>query len=964
MSEILEDILTTSAMYEDNETLKDILMHYGVKRRSGRYPWGSGEDPYQHEDFFLKRVERLKADGWTETPENIMSEFGMTTGQYRKEKSLAAAELKCYRVNRAKSLQKDGLGPTEIARIMSKDGELISESTVRGWLTENSLANTTKAQQTADFIRKQIEEKGMIDVGAGVEIELGVSRERLNQALKILQDEGYPVWKGGIPQATNPGQQINQMIICPKGTPHKDIYNYDQVNSLRDYTSDDDGATFRKFEYPASISSDRVKMLLYDEVNPLDGELSQTKDGVMQIRRGVADLDLGNSRYAQVRILVDGDKYLKGMAVYADDLPDGIDIIYNSNKHEVAKGYKKIKTEDPNNPFGALIKADGQYHYIDESGVERLGAINKAREENDWEDWGNSLPAQFLSKQNKILAKKQLDLSLANKQAEYEDIMALNNPTIKKHFLKKFADECDSAAVDLKAASLPGQQYHVILPVNTLKENEIYAPNYEDGTKLALIRYPHGGTFEIPILTVNNKNEKARKLIGTDAGDAVCINHNVAEQLSGADFDGDTVMCIPTHDRGGRVKISNREPLPGLVGFDTRERYPEVPGMIYMQDPIHPEKDKTQIEMGKISNLITDMTLLGATDQEMERAVRHSMVVIDAAKHKLNYKQSEVDNDIRGLVEKYQRTVNADGSIHVGGASTLISMAKSDKRVVKRQGQPKINIKGEEWYDPSKPEGAYIYKEADDAYWEKTKVNKRTGEVTKEMVPRTQSSTKMAETDDPYSLISAHKNQMEYIYADYASSLKKMANSARVDYVKTGKIAYSKEAKKTYAKEVKSLDDKLDIALVNAPKERDAQRKADFYVDSEIKNYKERTGKDISKGDEKKMRQQAIVRYRSQTKTLSRRERNIDITDKEWEAIQAGAISENKLNKILANADIDALRKRAMPKETRRVVTDGQIGRMQAMRNSNYTIAQIADALGISSSTVKKYLKEGANGND
>ena len=92
----------------------------------------------------------------------------------------------------------------------------------------------------------------------------------------------------------------------------------------------------------------------------------------------------------------------------------------------------------------------------------------------------------------------------------------MTNPTIKKHLLSKFADECDSAAVHLQAAALPGQKYHVIIPVNSLSDNEVYAPNYDNGTKLALIRYPHGGTFEIPILTVNNKNAAAKKLLGSD----------------------------------------------------------------------------------------------------------------------------------------------------------------------------------------------------------------------------------------------------------------------------------------------------------------------------------------------------------------------------------------------------------------------------------------------------------------
>jgi hypothetical protein len=271
------------------------------------------------------------------------------------------------------------------------------------------------------------------------------------------------------------------------------------------------------------------------------------------------------------------------------------------------------------------------------------------------------------------MARKQLDLAKADKVDEFNDICALTNPTLKKHYLKDFAENCDSAAVHLKAAALPGQKYHVIIPVNSLNDNEVFAPNYENGTKLALIRYPHGGTFEIPILTVNNKNQLAKKIIGTDSIDAVGINKNIADRLSGADFDGDTVMAIPTHDPQGRVKITSTKPLEGLIGFDPKKEYAEVPGMKYMKDP-KTGKDNTQNEMGRISNLITDMTLGGADEKELARAVRHSMVVIDAGKHKLNYKQSEIDNNIAALRKKYQPKYDEDGNlIGAGGAATIFA---------------------------------------------------------------------------------------------------------------------------------------------------------------------------------------------------------------------------------------------------------------------------------------------------
>lgn len=919
------------------EEMNDILMHYGMPRRSGRYPWGSGEDPYQHGKDFLGRIEELKKQGWTETPENIKKEFGLNTSQYRTEKALAKNERRMLDVARAKSLKEDGLGATEIGKIMG-----LNESSVRSLLNEGSETRMNQAKKTADFLREQIDKKGMIDVGTGVERELGISKEKLNEALYILEREGYPVYKGGIPQATNPGQQTNQRVICPPGTEHKEIYNYDKINTITDYVSHDGGETFDKFVYPKSMDSKRL-MIRYAEDGGID------KDGVIELRRGVEDLSLGNSHYSQVRILVDDKKYLKGMALYSDDMPDGVDVIFNTNKSKSVPKLDVLKDikDDPDNPFGSTIKAGGQSYYFDKDGNRQLSLINKRADQGDWTEWKDALPSQFLAKQSLSMAKKQLNLAKSDKLAEYDEICSLTNPTIKKHFLQKFADSCDSAAVHLQAAALPGQKYHVIIPNNTLKDNEIYAPGYESGTKLALIRYPHGGTFEIPILTVNNKNPLGKKLIGPESIDAVCINSKNAERLSGADFDGDTVMCIPTHDKAGKVKITSTPPLKGLEGFDPKKEYgPDT----YKGREIKQMKN-TGTQMGIISNLITDMTLGGASPDELARAVRHSMVVIDAEKHKLDYKKSEMDNNIAALKKKYQVRIDENGNPHYGGASTILSRSKGQASVLKRQGTPKINIKGEDWYDPSKPEGSLIYKTADDAEYTVKKIDKRTGKETTVTKYRTQRSTRMAETDDAYSLVSNARHPMELLYADYANSMKSLANQARKEMISTGKISYSKSAKATYQQEVDSLMSKLNTALLNTTRERAAQRKANAEI-----NAKKQANPDMKPGDIKKASQQALTKYRSEVGSISRKDRSIKITDREWEAIQAGAISENKLKQILDNTNIDDLRQRATPRTSNSLST-AKVNRIKAMSASNYSLNDIAKALGVSPSTVSKYLK-------
>jgi len=907
-----------------NPIVEDMLMHYGMPRRSGRYPWGSGDNPYQHSGDFLSRVEELKSQGLSET--EIAKSMGLTTTQYRTQKSLAKDERRALDVARARSLREDGKSLNEIAAIMG----FSNDSSVRSLLNENSEARMNQARKTADFLKEQIEKKGMIDVGTGVERELGISKEKLNQALYILESEGYPVYGGGVPQVTNPGKQTNIKVICPPGTEHKEIYNFENVHSLSDYVSHDGGETYDpKYVYPKSMDSSRIQ-IRYAE----DG--GTQKDGVVEIRRGVDDLSLGESHYAQVRILVDGTHYIKGMAIYSDDLPDGVDIVFNTNKKTGTpmlgpKNDTVLKPigKDPDNPFGSLIKdgivdpddptskKGGQSYYYDKDGKKQLSLINKRAEEGDWGEWSDHLPSQFLSKQSMTLIKKQLGLATADKQAEFDEICSLTNPTVKKALLKSFADDCDSAAVHLQAAALPRQKYQVILPITSMKDNEVYAPNYRNGEQVALIRFPHGGTFEIPVLTVNNKQADAKRILG-NAMDAVGINSKVAERLSGADFDGDTVMVIPT---GGKVKITSTRALEGLEGFDPKLEYGGKP-----EGSFKPMRN-TQTEMGKISNLITDMTLRGASEDELARAVRHSMVVIDAEKHRLDYKQSEIDNGIASLKKKYQGNYDEDGRYHEG-AATLISRAKSETSVLKRKGSPVIN-----------PEtGEQTYKEVYEEYTDK---NGRTR-------VRTQASTKMAETKDAFTLVSDADTPQERAYATYANEMKSLANRARKEMLGTGKIAYTASAKETYQEEGDHLMAQLNVALRNAPRERQAQVIANATVAA-----KKQENPDMTRSEIKKASQQALTAART---TVGASRETISISDREWEAIQAGAISENRLTQIINNVDIDTLRQRATPRSTT-VLSTAKVNKIASMSASGYSTAEIAEALGVSTSTVNKYLK-------
>lgn len=900
----------------------DELMHYGTPRHSGRYPWGSGENPYQHDSGFRQSVQEMRANGMTDT--EIAEALHMSTWEFRKKVSVSKSEEIYQNKQRVQKLKDKGYSPAEIARITG-----IPDSTVRSYIRDIESGREDRTKAVTDLLRSQVDEKGMLDVGLGVEKSIGedgIPKTRMANALAQLEAEGYELHEIRVEQATNPGKYTTVQVLCKPGTTWQDVNNNpDQIKQLTNYTIDDNGREYtnRGIAYPTSIDPSRVQVA-YAE----DG--GKEKDGLIELRRGVDDISMGNASYAQVRIAVDGTHYIKGMAIYSDDLPPGVDIRFNTNKHEGTPmlGPKdntvfKPMSNDPDNPFGSTIKENGQHWYIDKNGNEQLGVVNKVREEGEWNTWEKSLPSQFLSKQNLSLINKQLDLSYSDKKKEFEEINSLTNNAVKKTFLDSFADDCDAAAVNLKAAALPNQTSKVILPISSMKNNEIYCPTLENGQQVVLIRYPHGGIFEIPELVVNNKQADAKKALG-NAIDAVGINSKVAEQLSGADFDGDTVTVIPVNSK---VKISTSAPLKALKNFDAKEQYAAYPGM-----PKVAKEDSfdTQLEMGKISNLITDMTIKGATPSELARAVKHSMVIIDAEKHNLNYKQSYIDNDIDELKSLYQAKENGKKP---GGASTIISKAKSPVYVDERK---------EITPDKETGEKQYLVKEP------KVRAD---GTISK---PRKQESTQMAETKDAYSLVSKFNSPKERAYAEYANQLKALANSARKESLSIKAPKRNEAAEKIYSAEVSSLNAKLNNALKNAPRERQAQLITKARVKAKTDANPELKEKD-HKSELTKLKAQTLARARIET-GASKKNVLISITPKEWEAIQAGAVSYSKCLAIFQNTDQDTLRQLASPKPST-TVSSSTKALIRSMNNSGYTLKEIADRTGLSTSTVAEYTK-------
>lgn len=896
------------------------LEHYGTPRHSGRYPWGSGENPYQGDANFLKYIQDSRKRGMKDV--DIAKGMGMNTAQMRKKISLANGDMKRYETQLALKLKDKGMSTSAIARRMGKN-----ESSVRLLLNPTMQERRNITRNNADLLKKAVDERNYIDIGAGVEQYLGISATRLKNAVQYLQNDGYVVFNKIKFEQLGTGKDTTLKVLCKPGTEFKDVVqNKGNITMPFDFYSEDGGKTLRAKEAPVSVDSNRVQ-IRYAE----DGGIK--KDGVIELRRGVPDISLGDARYAQVRIAVDGTHYLKGMAVYSDNLPDGCDIMFNTNKHAGTPKMDVLKPmkNDPDNPFGATIRdADRlircQKHYIGEDGKEHLSALNVVSEEGTWNSWSKNLASQFLSKQNPSLAKRQLDESYSLAKEEFNEITSLTNPTVRQKLLNEFAGKCDSDATHLQAAALPRQAAKVILPVPELKDTDIYAPSYRDGEKVALVRFPHGGIFEIPTLTVNNKQKDAKNLLG-NAIDAVGINAKVAEQLSGADFDGDTVLVIPINN----VKIKTAPRLEGLKNFDPKESYPAYPGMHIMTS-----REKG-IEMGKVSNLITDMTIKGANMDEICRAVKHSMVVIDAEKHKLNYKQSEVDNGIAELRAKYQNGPN-------GGAATLLSRSTSEAHILNRKEMiAKSKMTPEQLKDYEA--GKMVYEETGRTYSKPHK--QEDGSVVWEKKLKLDKVPKMMLTDDAYSLASggskANTTRIESVYADYANNMKALANEARRQARHEVDVPYSPSAKQAYLKEVQELDAALNIAKRNAPLERQAQLIAS-------KNYKAKLydNPDMDAEHKKRLKGQELDYAR---KIVGAKKQQIHISDRQWEAINAGAISKSKLKDILDNADSAQIKSLATPR-TKKGMSTARIQRAKSMLAAGHTQADVADALGVSVSTL------------
>jgi len=461
----------------------DTIEHYGTPRHSGRYPWGSGEEPYQKGGApFLKYVDDQRKKGLTET--QIAEGLGITVKKYRARIAISDAQKRQDDYAVYEKLKAKGYSNVAIGRKLG-----MNESSVRSLADKDKYIRKTAILNTANMLEDSVKKNRYVDIGLGTEIGIsgamgmGITKDKLEKAVVKLTDNGYKVMQLYVTQLGT-GQKTTTLVLTDRDVSYKELMaNRDKIALVGEY-SKDGGQTFEKaVKGPInSISSDRVK-IKYAEEGGID------KDGVIELRRGVPELSLGDNKYAQVRIGVDDTHYLKGMAVYSDDIPKGYDVVFNTNKHQgtdkmdvlkpMKEGTDPVKT--PERVFGTTFR---QTTYKDKDGKDHISAVNIVREEGEWGMWSKNLASQFLSKQTIGLADKQLNLAKRLKEDELDEIMSISNPTVKKKLLESYADGCDSDAVHLKAAALPRQQYQVILPFRTLKNNECYSTNYKEGEEV------------------------------------------------------------------------------------------------------------------------------------------------------------------------------------------------------------------------------------------------------------------------------------------------------------------------------------------------------------------------------------------------------------------------------------------------------------------------------------------------
>lgn len=965
-----------------------------------------------------QEFEKLRAQGLSNV--EIAERLGVSEGTVRNmiKKQNAGASVKRTKLTNAKDVLR-----TSVEGIDS-DGEPFSMVDV-GEGTEMYMGFGIDTKNNA---LKALEAEGYVVTTIQVGQVSNKNNKTTVQILAKVNDQQYVI-DNGVAGKTN---VKGETVTAAQNAVAKYAYSHlDQIQPCTSTICQNESGTevARALEKPKQIDINRV--LIADPTDPSPsgifdpttgreytmGEINSAKDGTMILRPSAKDLTMteeGNSKithYAQVRIAcTDGkgiDRYCKGMAMYGkeEDFPDGVDIIFYTNPGKVSadgkvyaeKVLKKQKAEEMN-PFGADLKASGQRHYIDSDGNEQLSAVNILREEGDWGNYSTSLPSQFLAKQNVPLVKEQLTKTVSEAKEYIDTLNKIPNPQVRNKLLEDYADSLDSQAIHLNAAGVSEQRTQVILPCTSLRGTEynadgsvkrlgeIYAPGYGDGQKVAVIRYPHANTCEIPVLIVNNNNKEGRETIGFGK-DAIGLPKSALDQLSGADTDGDTGTIIPVsllNNKG--LNVDSKQYFKELVGFDAEATWPYTEGVTQVskkwngidREGITMSKAERGQEMGLVTNLIMDMSTLGDSvpQEEHVRAIKYSMVAVDAYKHNIDWRQAREDLGIPELYSKYSSTSR-------GGGMTIFTRAKSQKQDVPEYKEGKYVNGKRLLIDPDTGDKLFTYTNGTHAKKVGTDPETGKGIYDDSIREKNKVSTEKLryawmEGKGAASLASDNPSTKEQMYVEFSDTLHGMANSIRrslnddtyhidkskvsdkdktddgLSYVKmkaTRATADSDEDKAV----IDSLRSKLDVAKRNAPKERLAQVYANAAIKARVdENPSLKTDDDALK----KVKNAELAAARARTGANGKGTR-VEISAKEYEAINSGKVPKTLISDVLKKSNTESLTKLATESTgSRKKLTAAQVARIKAWGNSNSksTPYQMAKSMGVSVSTINKVL--------
>ena len=224
-------------------------MHYGRGHldggNSGRYPWGSGENPYQRLESFMSIYKKLRSEGmddeaigqiwgmpvaqaFTQAYQSLKKDYGLsrtdvahlwgiTTSELDAKQQIYTAQVDSMNLFKARNLKEHGYSNVKIAELMNT-----TEGSVRNWLSQDESRKQKIIDETTSVLRNAVKEKNYIQVGAGVEARLGITPTKMKAALALLKEEGYEVINVQVDQLGT-GNKTTVKVLCPPGTTYREL---------------------------------------------------------------------------------------------------------------------------------------------------------------------------------------------------------------------------------------------------------------------------------------------------------------------------------------------------------------------------------------------------------------------------------------------------------------------------------------------------------------------------------------------------------------------------------------------------------------------------------------------------------------------------------------------------------------------------------------------------------------------